>query len=440
MKVPGPPRIFPGQHLIAMRRDPLRFLPRLAREYGDVAHLRFGTQDLFLVSHPDQIRDILVTHSRQFKKGKGLEGAKRLLGEGLLTSEGDFHLRQRRLAQPAFHRDRVAGYADIMVDSAEQFSERWIRGSEVDMAREMSRLTMTIVGRTLFGSEVEGEAEEIGEAIASTLTMFNHVFLPFAELLDRLPFGPGPRFRKARERLDQTIYRMINEHRVTGCDRGDLLSMLIMARDNEDHGARMTDDQIRDEAITIFLAGHETTALALTWTWYLLSQYPAVESRMQRELAEVLGNRRATMADWPRLKYTEMVLAESMRLYPPVWILGRRALSDYQIGEFRIPERAILLTSQWVVNHDERWYSDPFRFDPERWTPEARSARPKFSYFPFGGGPRICVGETFAWVEAGLVLATLARQWRPRLVPGQEIVPRPGITLRPKNGIRMTLE
>lgn len=440
MKVPGPPRIFPGQHLIAMRRDPLRFLPRLAREYGDVAHLRFGTQDLFLVSHPDQIRDILVTHSRQFKKGKGLEGAKRLLGEGLLTSEGDFHLRQRRLAQPAFHRDRVAGYADIMVDSAEQFSERWIRGSEVDMAREMSRLTMTIVGRTLFGSEVEGEAEEIGEAIASTLTMFNHVFLPFAELLDRLPFGPGPRFRKARERLDQTIYRMINEHRVTGCDRGDLLSMLIMARDNEDHGARMTDDQIRDEAITIFLAGHETTALALTWTWYLLSQYPAVESRMQRELAEVLDNRRATMADWPRLKYTEMVLAESMRLYPPVWILGRRALSDYQIGEFRIPERAILLTSQWVVNHDERWYSDPFRFDPERWTPEARSARPKFSYFPFGGGPRICVGETFAWVEAGLVLATLARQWRPRLVPGQEIVPRPGITLRPKNGIRMTLE
>ena len=440
MKVPGPPQVFPGQHLIAMRRDPLQFLPRLAQEYGDLAHLKFGSQDLFLVSHPDQIRDILVTHSRQFKKGKGLEGAKRLLGEGLLTSEGDFHLRQRRLAQPAFHRDRVAGYADIMVESAEQLSARWTRGSEVDMAREMSRLTMTIVGRTLFGSEVEGEAEEIVEAIASTLTMFNHVFLPFAELLDRLPFGPGPRFRKARGRLDQTIYRMINEHRATGRDRGDLLSMLIMARDDEDHGARMTDEQIRDEAITIFLAGHETTALALTWTWYLLSQYPAVESRVHRELAEVLGNRRATLADWPRLKYTEMVLAESMRLYPPVWILGRRALSDYELGEYRIPERAILLTSQWVVNHDERWYSDPFRFDPERWTPEARAARPKFSYFPFGGGPRICVGETFAWVEAGLVLATLARQWRPRLVPGQEIVPRPSITLRPRNGIRMTLE
>jgi cytochrome P450 len=440
MKVPGPPRHYPGEHLIAMRRDPLTFLPRLARKYGDVAHLRFGRQDLFLVSHPDQIRDILVTHSRQFKKGKGLEGAKRLLGEGLLTSEGDFHLRQRRLAQPAFHRERVAGYAEIMVDSAEQLSARWARGNEVDMAREMSRLTLTIVGRTLFGSEVEGEAEEIGEAIASTLTMFNHVFLPFAEVLDRLPFGPGPRFRKARERLDQTIYRMINEHRAAGRDRGDLLSMLIMAQDDEDHGARMTDEQIRDEAITIFLAGHETTALALTWTWYLLSRHPEVESRMRRELAEVLGDRRATMADWPRLRYTEMVLAESMRLYPPVWILGRRALSDYQLDKYRIPRHAIILTSQWVVNHDERWYADPFTFNPERWTPEARAARPKFSYFPFGGGPRICIGETFAWVEAGLVLATLARRWQPRLLPGQEIVPRPSITLRPRNGMRMILQ
>jgi cytochrome P450 len=296
------------------------------------------------------------------------------------------------------------------------------------------------VGRTLFGSEVEGEAEEIGEAIASTLTMFNHVFLPFAEVLQYLPFGPGLRFRKARERLDQTICRMIAEHRSTGRDHGDLLSMLIMAQDDEDHGARMTDGQIRDEAITIFLAGHETTALGLTWTWCLLSQHPDVEKRMRRELEEVLGERRASMDDWPRLTYTEMVLAESMRLYPPVWILGRRALADYQLGDYLIPERSILLTSQWVVNHDERWYPDPFRFDPERWTPAARATRPKFSYFPFGAGPRICIGETFAWVEAALVLATLARAWRPRLVDGQKIEPRPSITLRPRNGIRMILE
>jgi cytochrome P450 len=438
--VPGPPRLYPGQHLIAMRRDPLSFLPRIAREYGDVAHLRFGRQDLYLLTHPDQIRDVLVTQSRLFKKGKGLEGAKRLLGEGLLTSEGDFHLRQRRLAQPAFHRERVARYAEVMVDSAQRTSDRWSDGREVDMAQEMSRLTMTIVGRTLFGSEVEGEAEEIGEAIASTLTMFNHVFLPFADLLDYLPFGPGPRFRKARERLDQTIYRMIEEHRSSGRDHGDLLSMLIQAQDDEDHGARMTDTQIRDEAITIFLAGHETTALALTWTWYLLAQHPEVEQRVHRELAQVLGDRRATMADWPRLTYTEMVLAESMRMYPPVWILGRRALTDYRIGDFVVARRSIILTSQWVVNHDERWYPDPFRFDPERWTPDARASRPKFSYFPFGGGPRICVGETFAWVEAALVLATLARRWRPRLVESQEVVPRPSITLRPRNGIRMILE
>lgn len=437
---PGPKRRYPGQQLIAMRRDPLAFLPRIAREYGDVAHLRFGKQDLFLINHPDHIRDILVTNNKIFKKGKGLEGAKKLLGEGLLTSEGEFHLRQRRLAQPAFHRDRVAGYAAVMVACAERVGDRWQAGSELDMAQEMSRLTLTIVGKTLFGTEVEGEAEEIGEAIASSFTLFNHLFLPFAELLERLPIGPGRQFRNARARLDQTIYRMIAEHRASGQDRGDLLSMLIMARDEEDKGARMTDEQIRDEAITIFLAGHETTAIALTWTWYLLSQHPEVERRLHAELASVLGGRRPSMEDWPRLTYTEMVLAESMRCYPPVWILGRRALADYRIGEYTIPTRSILLMSQYVTNHDERWFPDPFRFDPERWRPEARGARPKFSYFPFGGGPRVCIGESFAWIEAGLVLATLAERWRPRVVPGQRVEPRPSITLRPKGGIRMVLE
>ena len=440
MRVPGPPRHYPGEHLIAMRRDPLRFLPRLARDYGDVARLRFGKQDLFLVSHPDAIRDILVTHSRQFKKGKGLEGAKRLLGEGLLTSEGDFHLRQRRLAQPAFHRERVAAYAQIMVDSAEQMSARWIRGREVDMAREMSRLTMTIVGRTLFGSEVEGEAEEIGEAIASTLTMFNHVFLPFAEVLDRLPFGPGPRFRRARERLDQTIYRMIEEHRSAGQDRGDLLSMLILAQDDEDHGARMTDEQIRDEAITIFLAGHETTANALTWTWYLLSQHPDVERKLHDEVDGVLSGRAPTYDDMHSLPYTRMVFAESMRLYPPAWAIGRRALEEFDAMGYTIPKRAVVLMCPYIVQRDARFFPDPERFDPDRWTPDAQANRPRFAYFPFGGGNRICIGEQFAWMEGVMLVAQLSQKWKMRLDSSARIEVQPLITLRPRHGMPMILE
>ncbi|MEO8199798.1 MAG: cytochrome P450 [Gemmatimonadota bacterium] len=437
---PGPPRGFPGQQLIAMRRNPLAYLPRIAREYGDLVHLRFGKQDIYLVNDPEAIRDILVTNNRQFKKGKGLEGAKKLLGEGLLTSEGSFHLRQRRLAQPAFHRERVAGYVDVMVDCAERTSARWKVGDEVDMAHEMSRLTLTIVGKTLFGAEVEEEAEEIGEAIASAFVLFNHMWFPYADLIERLPFGPGRRFRNSRARLDQTIYRMIAGHRAGGTDRGDLLSMLIMARDEEDQGAMMSDEQIRDEAITIFLAGHETTALALTWTWYLLAQHPEVETRLRAELTGVLNGRRPTMSDWPSLPYTEMVLAESMRCYPPVWILGRRALTDYPIGKYTIARGSILLMSQYVTGHDERWYPEPDRFDPDRWTPEGRASRPKFSYFPFGGGTRVCIGETFAWIEAGLVLATLMQTWRPGLVADQTVVPRPSITLRPRDGIRMVLE
>jgi cytochrome P450 len=422
-----------------MRRDPLTYFPRIARELGDVVRLQIGKQPLYLLSHPDHIKDVLVTNHKLFHKGRGLEGAKRLLGEGLLTSEDEFHLRQRRLVQPAFHRERVAGYAAVMVRTARSARERWRADAPLNMAAEMSRLTLTIVGKTLFGAEVEGEAHEIGAAIAASSVLFNHLWLPFADLLDKLPVGPGRTFRLAKERLDRTIYRMIAEHRASGRDHGDLLSMLIAAQDDLDHGARMTDQQLRDEAITIFLAGHETTAIALTWTWFLLAQHPEVEARLHAELDQVLGERLPTFEDWPRLKYTEMVLAESMRRYPPVWILGRRAMADYEVGGFEIPARSIVLTSQYVVNHDPRWYPDPVRFDPERWTPEARAARPRFSYFPFGGGPRLCVGEAFAWVEAGLVLATLAQRWRAELVEGQTIRPRPSITLKPRGPVMMRL-
>ncbi len=373
-------------------------------------------------------------------KGEGLQRAKRLLGEGLLTSEGEFHLRQRRLAQPAFHRQRIAAYATTMVEYAARACDQWRAGETRDVARDMMRLTLAIAGKTLFDADVEGEADEIGEALTTTFELFNRLTLPFAQLLERLPLPATRRFQKARERLDATIYRIIDERRASGADRGDLLSMLIAVRDEEGDGTGMTDEQLRDEAMTIFLAGHETTANALTWTWYLLSQHPDIEARFHAEVDEVLKGEPPTAEDFPRLPYTEMVFAEAMRLYPPAWIIGRRALGDYRIDGYTIPARSILLMSQYMTHHDARFFPDPFRFDPERWTPEARESRPKFSYFPFGGGPRLCIGESFAWMEGALVLATIARRFRMRLAPGHPVEMQPLVTLRPKHGMRMILE
>jgi cytochrome P450 len=264
--------------------------------------------------------------------------------------------------------------------------------------------------------------------------------LPFAQLLERLPLPAMKRFRQARARLDETIYRIIAARRASREDRGDLLSMLMAARDEEGDGTGMTDEQLRDEAMTIFLAGHETTANALTWTWYLLSQHPEIEKRLHAELDAVLSGRLPTAEDYARLRYTEMVLAEALRLYPPAWIIGRRALTDYRINGYHVPARAILLMSPYVMHHNAAYFPEPFQFDPERWTPAARETRPKFSYFPFGGGPRLCIGEHFAWMEGVLVLATLAQQWRLRLVPGHPIELQPLVTLRPKYGMKMILE
>jgi cytochrome P450 len=437
---PGPKPRFPGWNLIAIRRDPLEFFSRIAREFGDIAFFQLGPEKVFLLNHPDSIKDVLVTHSRNFHKGRGLQLAKRLIGEGLLTSEGDFHLRQRRLMQPAFHHQRIAAYGSVMVDYARRTRERWMDGASLDVHKEMMRLTLAVVGKTLFDADVESEADEIGEALATVLKLFETITLPFADLLEKLPLPGRGRFQKAKDRLDATIYRMIRERRANGIrDRGDLLSMLLLAQDTEGDGSGMTDTQLRDEAMTIFLAGHETTANALTWTWYLLSQHPDVEARLDAELDTVLGGRIPTVDDWPKLRYTEMLLAESMRLYPPAYILGRRVLGDYPLGRYTIPAGSLVLMSQYVMHRDPRYFPDPERFDPERWTREAQAARPKFSYFPFGGGPRLCIGESFAWMEGVLLLATLAQQWRLRLVPGHPVKLRPLITLRPKHGMRMTL-
>ncbi len=437
---PGPKSLIPGRALLTFRRDPIAFLMSTARDFGDIACFGAGSQQYFLVNHPDHIKDILVTHHADFKKGRGLERAKRMLGNGLLTSEGPFHHRQRRLAQPAFHRDRIAGYADIMVNYADRLQrERWRKGQTLDIAKEMMHLTLAIVGKTLFGTETGAEAEQVREALSETMKGFTRAMLPFAEFLDRLPLRRNRHYSRARNVLDSIIYRIIDERRRSGEDRGDLLSMLLRAQDEEGDGGQMTDLQLRDEAITIFLAGHETTANTLTWTWYLLSEHPDIEQRLHRELDSVLAGRLPTAEDFPRLQYTEMVITEAVRLYPPAWILGRRALKDYKLGPYIVPAGAIVIMSPYVMHHDPRYFPDPFRFDPDRWMAEARAPRPQFSYFPFGGGPRRCIGEGFALMESIMVLATLAQKWSLRRAVDQPVALQPLVTLRPKHGMRMVL-
>jgi len=427
--------------LLAFRRDPLKFLTRIAREHGDIVHFRMGPQHVLMLNHPDLIKDVLVTRADHFHKGRTLQRAKRLLGEGLLTSEGEHHRRQRRLAQPAFHRKRVESYGAVMVDYAALTASRWHDGETLDITHEMMRLTLSIVGKTLFDTEVESEADEVGGALTQILELFQMLLLPYSEYLEKLPLPANRRFLRARAKLDAVIYRIINERRASGTDRGDLLSMLLLAQDEEGDMGGMTDEQLRDEALTIFLAGHETTANALSWTWYLLSQNPEAEARLHAELDAVLQDGRLpTVEDLPGLRYTEMVLAESMRLYPPAWVVGRLAIKDYAVGDYVAEPGTLILISQYVMHRDSRFFPEPLRFDPERFAPEAKEARPAYAYFPFGGGARRCIGEGFAWMEGTLLIAAIARRWRMRLVPGHAVVAHPRITLRPKHGILMTLE
>jgi cytochrome P450 len=436
---PGPKNPPIVGHFLAFRSNPLRFLSRVAREHGDLAYFRAFDRHIYVVSHPDLIREVLVTNQSNFTKSRGLQRTKVLLGEGLLTSEGQYHLRQRRLAQPAFHRERLATYAGMMSECAVRVRDRWNAGATLDMATEMPRLTLAVVGKTLFSADVESEASEIGEAMTTVLKMFRVLLLPFSEYLEKLPLPLVRRFEKARARLDSTIYGLIRERRACGQDSGDLLSMLLLAQD-EETGGQMTDTQVRDEALTLFLAGHETTANALTWTWYLLSQNPECERRLHEEIDQVLQGRLPGWADLAQLRYTEMVFAEALRLYPPAWAIGRQAKGPFDLGGVHIPGQSILIMSPYIVQRDARWFENPERFDPERWRPEASDARPKFAYFPFGGGSRVCIGERFAWMEGMLVIAALAQKWQLRLDPAQRVETLPLITLRTRYGMRMRIQ
>ena len=441
-EAPGPRTRWPGRNMYFLSRDPLNFLTRMAREYGDIVGFRSATQRVFLLNHPDYVRDLLVTHHERFIKGRALQRAKRLLGNGLLTSESEFHRRQRRLAQPAFHRQRINAYGRVMVELASKTSERWRDGQMLDISGEMMRLTLAVVGKTLFDADVESDADEVGAALTDVMELFGYLMLPFSEFLERLPLPPQRRFARARARLDAIIYRIIEERRLSGRDRGDLLSMLLFAVDEEGDRTGMTNEQLRDEVMTLFLAGHETTANLLTWTFHLLAENPEAEDALHAELDAVLeGGRTPTVEDLQALRYTEMVVAETMRLYPPAWAIGRLAIADHEVGGYRIPKGALVLVSPYVMHRDPRFFPEPQRFRPERFTQEAKEARPQFAYFPFGGGVRRCIGEGFAWTEGALLLATLARRWRLRPAPGHAVRAQPRITLRPgKGGVPMTLE
>jgi cytochrome P450 len=425
--------------LVGPGRDPLAMFTRYARDYGDVTFFKLGGERCYFVNHPSIIRDVLVTHQRNFTKSRGLERAKKLLGDGLLTAEGQTHLRHRRLLQPAFHRDRIAGYAQVMIDYATRLAGRWQHGQTLDISKEMMRVTLSIAGKTLFDTDVESRADEVGVAVTDVLESFWLNLLPGADLLEKLPIPTLRRAHASRRRLDALIYKMIADRRASRVDRGDLLSMLIAAQDEDGEaaGKGLTDEEVRDEAITILLAGHETTANALTWTCYLLSQNPEAAAKLADELKRVLGGRSPQPRDYAQLACTRRVVAESMRLFPPAWVIGRRAIAAYTIGEYELPPRAIVFMSPYVMQRDGRFYAQPERFDPDRWTPEMEASLPKFAYFPFGGGARQCIGEQFAWMEGVLVLATLAQRWRFTVDPQQRIVPQPLITLRSRYGMRM---
>jgi cytochrome P450 len=429
---------WPGQLGLALMRDPLGVFTRIARAHGDIAQLNIGRERVYLVSHPELVREVLVTNQRNFRKGRALERARMLLGDGLLTSEGDMHRRQRRMIQPEFHRHQVARYAEAMVAIAARRAGGWRDGGAVDMHREMSALALAIAGTTLFGADVEHEARDIGDALDATFGTFMRTFyMPFGDLVLRLPLPSSRRFHDGARRIEETVFRLITERRASGEDRPDLLSLLLRARDTEGDGGGMTDRQVRDEALTFFLAGHETTANALTWTWFLLAAHPDVADRMAAE-SRACGEGPLGAEDLARLPYTRMVLSESMRLYPPAWTVARRAIGDFTLGGHAIPGGSLVVTSQWVIHRDPRWWPDAEDFRPDRWEGEGAD-RPKFAYFPFGGGARLCIGEHFAWMEGILVLATIARDWHFTLEPGARVVPQATITLRPAGGIPMRM-
>jgi cytochrome P450 len=436
---PGPKGLPLFGNVFEPRGDAIGYFTKCVREHGDIVFLRFVGVPMCFVNRPEYIESVLVTQSGNFEKSKDYRALRRVLGNGLLTSEGDFWRRQRKLVQPAFHQQRIAAYAEVMTGFTLRMLASWSDGHELDIHEAMMRLTLNIVAKTLFDTDVSQGSEDVTAALDVLMGKFMRQ-AGFAFLLPKfVPIPTTSRLQRAVRQLDKVIYGIIRQRRASGRMSGDLLSVMLQAQDDE--GIGMTDRQLHDEVMTLFLAGHETTANALSWTWLLLGRHPEATEKLNEELGVVLGGRTPTPADLPRLVYTDMVLKESMRLYPPVWIIGRRALAPFRLGEYELPAETNVLMSQIILHQDARYFPDPGQFDPDRWRPNDPRCGllPRFAYFPFGGGPRVCIGAGFATMEAVLLLATIAQKFHVNLVPGQTVEMLPSVTLRPKSGIRVTV-
>ncbi len=436
---------------------PILLFEYLHRTFGNIAcYSLFGTPIVF-VNDPEYIREILVNQAPAFVKERTVRRMKVLLGEGLITSDDPIHIRQRRIAAPAFHRQRIAAYGDQIVACAASQSEKWRHradaGAPIDIASASMELSLEIVARTLFDTEVTEDIRRINDEVNTIMDLYNFIVaFPRIELFMNLPIPGIMKFRRSKARLDAVVDRLIREHKAATAagkpDPGDLLSMLLSSRDEQADAqgnfTGMSDDQVRDEVLTIFLAGYETVANGLTWTWYLLSQNPEVEAKLHAELDVVLGTgpngRLATLADYPNLKYTEQVFAESMRLYPPAWAMGRMSTKPVRLGEYLIPPGAHFFFSQYMMGRSEEYFPEPLKFDPDRFSAENKARRPKFTYFPFGGGSRQCIGESFAWMEGVFSIATLAQSWRLSYAGSAPPEVQAKITLRPRDPLMMRLE
>ncbi len=431
---PGPKGRFLVGNTLQYVADPLGFLTRASREHGDIVRLRMGLMDYVLVGNPDLISQVLREQHSNFHKDKLTRFISPVIGNGLLTSEGEFWRRQRKLAQPAFQHHQVQRYGEVMVEYTERMLAKWHDGMSFDVHQAMMGLTLQIVAKTLFGANVEEQTQEVGEALEILMDYYLRPTQWF-RIREWIPTSATRRFWHANRRLNAIIYNIIRNRRAGGNDQDDLLSRLLSALDDE--GSGMTDRQVRDEVVTLFLAGHETTALVLSYTFDLLARSPDAEARLVAEIDEVAGDRDLKAADLPRLRFADWVVKESMRLYPPAWAIGREALSHFELGHYQIPKGTQVLLCQWSVHRDPRWFDEPDRFQPERWDNDLIKTLPRGAYFPFGDGPRVCIGNHFAIMEAVLILCAILRRFRLTLASPAPLDFIPSITLRPKGGVRV---
>jgi cytochrome P450 len=435
---PGPKGLPFLGNLPDLGRDVLGFFTQCARQYGDIASFRLAAWPAMLLNHPDLVEYVLVKNHQNFIKHRFFwRHVDAIFGQGLLTSEGKFWHQQRRLAAPAFAASRVNRYGDTMVQYTRRMLQQWQPGQVLDVHQEAMALTLQIAAKTLFDAETSEDVAEVSQAIDDVMEQISARFRRPFWLPDALPLPGNLRYRRGVQRLDQLVARIIAERRNKIEDRGDLLSQLMLARDEA--GQPMSERQIRDEVITMLLAGHETTALTLSWTWYLLGLHPAVDAQLAEEVNTVLGEQAPTVDDLPRLRFTEQVVSEVLRLYPPAYAIGREALADCELAGYRVPAGTTAYVSPWVMHRDPRWFDNPQAFRPERWAGNLAKQLPRFAYMPFGGGPRICIGNRFAMMEAVLILATVAQRFRLEWQMDRPVRPKPSITLRPGGGVWVRL-